>query len=142
MTGQTEAGRAPRPLRYLHFTVPGWSDLHDQVIDESPETILSMRIVIDRSHSPVEVFCAEPPELYKLTDNVTIRRWHMFAALLCQPRLSGYWKEWYQAAYWLSRQRSLPLKLKMRVIDKKSFEQRASAVDDGARLEGRAAVAP
>lgn len=120
---------AGRPLRYYEFKVPDWGDAHDQIIDEAAAKHLGMSVLIDRSQGPVEVLCSEPPEPFDLTQPFLVRRWHLFAALLMQPKLCGYWKEWLAMAEWVSHQRALPLGIEFQVIDRGVFELRSATLD-------------
>lgn len=115
-----------RPLRYCVVTVPGWEDLHDAVIEEASVVILEMQAVVVRSSRPVEVLCAEPPELFDRAHPRAVRRFDLLGALLAQPELSGRWKQWLEVAEWLSHQRKLPLGMRMRVIDESDFKRRTS----------------
>jgi len=124
---ETNAAK-PRSMRYYKFIVPGWSDIHDRVIDEAAAEHLGVGVAVNRHASPVELFVCEPPELF-LAPPYEVRRWQMLTALLVNPDLAGRWKAWLETTLDSTWSRSMPGDMVMRIITKEEFERQVMILE-------------
>jgi hypothetical protein len=132
MTTTIAAETAARaaPLRYYVFKVPGWSELHDRVVDEAAVRLLEIQIAIDKSVTPVEVLVAENPEPLVIPP-YEVRRFKLFAIILANPDIAGRWQLWLDAANAIVTR--FPADISMKVTNQSTFDLRVDAMVDMAR---------